>query len=81
MVTAVPDVTRMTDRLVARQLVWKAREESDRRVVRLEISGQGLELLGTLDDPVLGWLDELLSPLSEREMRTLCSLADKARSS
>lgn len=79
MVTAVPDVTRLTDRLVAKQLVWKAREESDRRIVRMEISGKGLELLTSLDERVLPWLEELLSPLSERDKRQLCSLADKAR--
>ena len=80
MVTAVPDVTRLTDRLVAKHFVWKAREASDRRIVRLEISGEGLELLASLDEKVLPWLQELLSPLGEREKRQLCALADKARS-
>ncbi len=79
MVTAVPDVTRLVDRMVARRLAWKARDERDRRVVRIEISGQGLELLSLLDEKVLDWLRELLSPLDEKEMRAICSLTDKAR--
>ena len=79
MVTVVPDVTRLIDRLVARRLAWKARDESDRRVVRVEISGQGLELLTELDDKVLGWLEELLAPLDRRPLETLCALSEKAR--
>ena len=81
MVTAVPDVTRLVDRLVARRLAWKARDESDRRVVKVEISGQGLELLAELDDEVLGWLEKLLAPLEARELETLCELSEKARQS
>ena len=79
MVTEVPDVTRLIDRLVARRLAWKARDEADRRIVRVEISGQGLELLAELDDEVLGWLDELLAPLEDKELETLLTLSEKAR--
>ena len=79
MVNEVPDVTRLIDRLVARRLAWKARDESDRRVVRVEISGQGLELLADLDDKVLGWLDKLLAALEGAELETLCALSEKAR--
>ena len=79
MVTAVPDVTRLADRLIAQRLAWKARDASDRRVVRVEISGQGLELLDSLDTKVLDWLRELLSPLNETEMRKICHLLEKAR--
>ena len=79
MVTAVPDVTRLVDRLVTRRLVWKARDERDRRIVRVEISGQGLELLDTLDDKVLSWIHEILAPLSEQETRALGALVEKAR--
>jgi DNA-binding MarR family transcriptional regulator len=79
MVTVVPDVTRLADRLVARRLAWKARDEEDRRIVRVEISGQGLELLASLDEKVLAWLEELLSPLEPQEMDVLCKLLEKGR--
>lgn len=79
MVTAVPDVTRMVDRLVSRRLAWKARDEADRRVVQVEISSRGLELLSTLDEQVLDWLEELLSTLDHQELETLCALSEKAR--
>jgi len=81
MVTAVPDVTRLADRLAARRLAWKARDEHDRRIVRVEISGQGLELLESLDVKVLGWIDDILSPLSKEETEALCGLTEKARGS
>ena len=81
MVTSVPDVTRLADRLVSHRLAWKGRDESDRRVVRVEISGQGLELLDSLDERVLAWLRELLSPLEEAEMRRMNQLLEKARQS
>ena len=80
MVTPVPDVTRLLDRLLARHLVWKARDESDRRIMRVEISGRGLDLLASLDENILVWLEEMLSPLEPDEMRTLGTLAAQARS-
>ena len=79
MVTAVPDVTRLIDRLVARRFAWKARDAADRRVVKVEISGQGLEMLASLDARVLDWLEEMLSPLEESEMEALLELSEKAR--
>ena len=79
MFTPVPDVTRLLDRLLARHLVWKARDESDRRIMRVEISGRGLDLLASLDENILVWLEEMLSPLEPDEMRTLGTLAAQAR--
>lgn len=79
MVTTVPDVTRLADRLVTRRLAWKARDKSDRRRVRVEISGQGLELLDSLDEKVLEWMQELMSSLEETKMRTLVELLEEAR--
>ena len=80
MVTAVPDVTRLADRLVTRRLAWKARDEQDRRIVKVEISGHGLELLDSLDEKILAWLEEILAPLDKEEMRALSTLTEKARS-
>ena len=44
-----PDVTRLVDRLADRGLVKRARSEEDRRVVEVEITGKGLDLLRVLD--------------------------------
>ena len=46
---------------------------------QVEISGQGLELLDSLDEKVLDWLQEMLSPLDKEELQALCTLTEKAR--
>jgi DNA-binding MarR family transcriptional regulator len=80
MVTPVPDVTRLVDRLVARDWVNKERDGEDRRVVRVKIADPGLHLLASLDGPVLAWLEELLAPLDSKDMETLSRILEKARS-
>lgn len=65
-----PDVTRLLDRLEARQLISRTRDELDRRVVRSRITKTGLELLAELDGPV----DEL-------DRREVGHMSDKALAS
>ncbi|MCC6546925.1 MarR family transcriptional regulator [Candidatus Sumerlaeota bacterium] len=52
MITKVPDVTRLLDRLEENGLVIRARQTDDRRVVRVRISTAGLALLQSLDEPM-----------------------------
>ena len=56
-------VTRLVDRLVDRGWVGKARDGEARRLGRMKIVDESLDLLASLDDPVLAWLDGLLAPL------------------
>lgn len=79
MVTPDPDVTRLLDRLERRQLVARARDAGDRRVVRAGITARGLELLDRLDQPVPSWLGELLGHLEDDELRNLVGLLEKCR--
>lgn len=79
MVTPDPDVTRLLDRLERRQLVRRARDTVDRRVVRAGITEAGLELLEGLDDPVPEWLSRFLGHLAEDELQGLIDLLEKAR--
>lgn len=79
MVTPDPDVTRLLDRLERRQLVRRARDTVDRRVVRAGITEVGLELLEGLDDPVPEWLSRFLGHLAEDELQGLIDLLEKAR--
>lgn len=53
LVTQVPDVTRLLDRLYDRKLLDRLRVEDDRRVVVVRITPAGLRLLEALDAPVL----------------------------
>src|SRR4051794_6704716 len=50
MITRVPDITRLVDRLEASKLVERSRTPEDRRVVIVRITPKGLQALSDLDD-------------------------------
>jgi DNA-binding MarR family transcriptional regulator len=79
MITRVPDVTRLVDRLEAQALVRRARTSRDRRVVLVSLTARGLKLLATLDEPVLQIHDEQLGHMTHDELRELSRLLTKAR--
>jgi len=80
MVARVPDVTRLVDRLEAAGLVERRRSAADRRVVMVAITGPGLELLGSLDEPMTRLHREGLGHLSASELEELNRLLVRARS-
>lgn len=49
LITRVPDVTRLLDRLERRGLVHRSRSSSDRRVATVEITSSGVATLAPLD--------------------------------
>lgn len=79
MVTTVPDVTRLLDRLETRGLVARSRDTEDRRVVRAAVTERGLRLLVSIDQPLAAWLEELLAHLGGRRLQELVRLLDEAR--
>lgn len=79
MITRDSDMTRLLDRLVARQLVWRGRDPSDRRVVTATIADAGLALLRRLDGPVDRVHRQQLAHLSVEELQTLDTLARRVR--
>lgn len=81
MLTAVPGITGLIDRLEVMELVRRERSTDDRRVVFVSISTRGLELLGQLDEPVLSLHQQLIGHLSQEELRELTRLLEKARRS
>ena len=80
LVTPVPDVTRLLDRLGAKKLAVRRRDRGDRRVVRVGITAAGLALLAEIDEPLRAWGRERLGHLSARELSSLEELLAKARS-
>lgn len=74
-----PDVTRLVDRLARRGFVARARERTDRRVVRTRITPRGLELLASLDRPVDALHERHLGYMSESQLASLSSLLERAR--
>lgn len=80
MITREPDISRLLDRLHSSGLVSRARDESDRRVVRISLAEPGNQLLKRLKEPLQELLDDLMSPLGQAELRDLSRLLVLARS-
>jgi DNA-binding MarR family transcriptional regulator len=79
LVSQVPDVTRLLDRMEAAGLVARERDDDDRRFVTTRITAAGLGLLAQLDQPVEELHRELLGHLSEAELKQLVELLLKVR--
>ena len=78
-VTTVPGITGLIDRLERAKLVARRRCTEDRRVVYVEITPQGLEILANLDEPVETLNQQILGHLSDKELRELIRLLEKIR--
>ncbi len=79
LVTRDPDVTRLLDKLEARELLARSREHADRRVVTARITAQGLALLKTLDRPMRDAVEGMLAHLPPQQLHALTSLLELAR--
>jgi DNA-binding MarR family transcriptional regulator len=79
LVSQVPDVTRLLDRLEDAGLIDRERSSTDRRQVATRITGAGLSLLRSLDAPVLAMHKEHLGHLSAKQLTTLTELLALAR--
>lgn len=78
MIHRIPDVTRLLDRLEARALITRKREDADRRVVRVWISKAGLALIAPLDAPIAEMNRANFASLGEKKVAQFCSLVDAA---
>jgi DNA-binding MarR family transcriptional regulator len=74
-----PDITRLLDRMESRGVIARARETSDRRVVKTRITAEGLRLLADLDEPVRQLHRRQLRHLPEKQLRQLFTLLERAR--
>lgn len=78
MLTPTPDISRLVERLVSKDLVSKTKSSSDKRAVDLLISKKGLELLEKMESDMM--LDNLLpNHLNSEEAFLLNNLLDKIR--
>lgn len=76
MIERAPNATRMMDKLCAKDLIKRHNCENDRRVVYVEITNKGLNLLAAIKAKNI---DDLLDNLSEKEALVLSDLLDKIR--
>ena len=79
LVTRMPDVTRLLDRLEQAGLVVRERADADRRLVRTRITAGGLALLAEVDPAVRAEHRQLLGHLGPDDLRTLSDLLTRAR--
>jgi DNA-binding MarR family transcriptional regulator len=79
MVTTVPDVTRLLDRLEARGLISRERPAHNRRQVITRVTNEGLRLLAELDVPVVESHRRLAGHLGEKQLKTLNRLLESLR--
>jgi DNA-binding MarR family transcriptional regulator len=80
MLTRDPDITRLMDRLERRGVVVRTRASSDRRVITVQITPQGLRILAKLDKPVEEFHRRQLGHLGQRPLKRLIELLNSARS-
>lgn len=81
MIARVPDATRLLDRMEASGLIERERSAEDRRFVTTRITGEGLRLLGELDEPVLALHRRQFAALDEEGLRSLVEQLGLARQS
>ena len=74
-----PDVTRLLVRLESRGLIKRERAAHDRRVVEVEITDEGLEVLSQLDGPVNASMERIGGHLSETDLIRLSQLLETLR--
>ena len=79
MLTRMPDMTRLLDRMEEAGWVTRAREREDRRMVLTRISPAGQTLLKELDGPVNDLHRAQLDRLSDAQLRSLVDLLTLAR--
>jgi len=79
LITAVPGITGVIDRLEGMGLVQRSRSAEDRRVVYVAITDRGIDVLNTLDEPVSKLHKSLIGHLAPDELRRLITLLEKAR--
>ena len=79
MITRDPDMTRLLDRLQKRDLIARARDAADRRIVRANITAKGLNLLATLDQPLVEMHRRVLGHMGKRRLAQLIELLEEAR--
>lgn len=76
MIERAPNATRLMDKLCAKNLIKRFNCEHDRRVVYVEITNEGLDLVASIASKEI---DSLLDTLTEEEAGTLSDLLDKMR--
>ena len=79
MIQVVPAMTGLIDRLEKQELVKRHRSIEDRRVIYIDVTDKGTDLLRQLDEPVLELHRSLVGHLTRAELKELSRLLEKCR--
>jgi len=79
LLTRMPDVTRLLDRMEDAGFVTRARGAEDRRLVTTRLTEQGRALVDALDGPVAEEHRRRLGHLSDEQLRSIIELLTLAR--
>lgn len=76
MIDRAPNATRLMDKLCAKKLIERLSCKTDRRIVHIEITKKGKQLLKKISND---FNDDLIKNLSENDAKQLSNLLDKMR--
>jgi len=79
LVTKVPDVTRLLDRMEASGLISRQRGTEDRRFVTTYITEKGMKLLEKIDRELPAMHDRQVGHMSQKRLRELVDLLEEVR--
>lgn len=79
MIQVVPAITGLIDRLEKQDLARRHRCDRDRRVIYIELTEKGHDLLARMDQPVADLHREVIGHLTTEELTELSRLLEKAR--
>lgn len=79
LVTPVPDVTRLLDRMAELGLLTRERGGKDRRYVTTKIARKGLALVDRLDGPIAALHREQVGHLDRRSLHAVVEALEEAR--
>lgn len=79
LISRMPDVTRLLDRMEEAGLVVRQRSEDDRRLVSTRLTAKGRELVDSLDGPVHEEHQRRLGHVGEETLRSLIELLTRIR--
>lgn len=80
MLTRMPDMTRMLDRMEEAGLVERLRDADDRRHVTTHITAAGKKILRDLEPVVVERQRKMLGHMNEKDLKALTELLTRARS-
>lgn len=81
LLTRMPDVTRLLDRMETAGLVSRTRENADRRLVRTRITDEGRQVLDELEQSVAEEHARRFGHLDQDQLQALIALLNQVRES